>query len=593
MNKETPKIFAFSYIFRMLRGFSTPMIIMLLVALVTAVDISLRPYILKIMLNKVAEANNPNIVESLAYPAILYVATCFIVSTAYRFYDYFITIKMIPSLRKIIANDALSLLVNKSQHYYQNNFSGSLANKINDLTSNIPTILQIIIDKFLSNSLALAVAIYTLWQVNLLFAVFMFFWAIIFILGTILFSKQLTEYADLWSEYASQITGKLVDVFSNILSVRLFSAKSQEKKFIGKACQMAVEAEQKLEWAFFKMWFFYGYSFCTLQAFNIYFLVQGRQEGWITVGDFALVLGVNIAIVDFMWQLAKDFSQFSKMLGKIIQSLKTIYDPQEILDAPNAKILQIKKGQIVFDKVKFHYKGTAPLFKDKSVTIESGQKVGLVGYSGSGKTTFVNLILRIYEVTNGKILIDDQDISKVTQDSLRSAIGMIPQDPSLFHRSMLENIRYGRTTALEEEVIEAAKSAHAHEFITNIPSGYESLVGERGVKISGGQRQRIAIARAILKNAPILILDEATSQLDSITESYIQESLWQLMQGKTTLIVAHRLSTLLSMDRILVFDQGKIVEDGSHQELLNKNGLYATLWASQSGGFLPERRDIA
>ena len=202
----------------------------------------------------------------------------------------------------------------------------------------------------------------------------------------------------------------------------------------------------------------------------------------------------------------------------------------------------------------------------------------------------MNLILRLYEVREGHILIDGQDIQKVTQDSLHTAIGMIPQDPTLFHRTLMENIRYGRIEATDEEVRDAAKRAHAHEFIVTLPQGYEALVGERGVKLSGGQRQRIAIARAVLKNAPILILDEATSQLDSVTESFIQESLWEVMQNKTTIVIAHRLSTLLHMDRILVFDRGKIVEDGSHQALLSKGGLYKTLWDAQVGGFLPDRK---
>jgi ATP-binding cassette subfamily B protein len=214
--------------------------------------------------------------------------------------------------------------------------------------------------------------------------------------------------------------------------------------------------------------------------------------------------------------------------------------------------------------------------------------VGLVGYSGSGKTTFVNLILRMYNISEGNIFIDDQNIANVTQESLRSNIGIIPQEASLFHRTLMENIRYGRLDASDVEVIEAAKKAHAHEFIERLPEQYESLVGERGVKLSGGQRQRIAIARAILKNASILILDEATSQLDSVTESYIQESLWNLMQDKTTIVIAHRLSTLLHMDRILVFDKGKIIQDGKHSELLTDKGLYKTLWDAQIGGFLPE-----
>jgi ATP-binding cassette subfamily B protein len=251
----------------------------------------------------------------------------------------------------------------------------------------------------------------------------------------------------------------------------------------------------------------------------------------------------------------------------------------------------VSQGHIEFSKVKFQYHGAYSLFQNKSVTIDAGQKVGLVGYSGSGKSTFVNLILRFYDVVEGQILIDGQDISKVTQESLRRAIAMIPQDPSLFHRSLMDNIRYGRLTASDEEVIAASQKAHADDFINVLPEAYEVLVGERGVKLSGGQRQRIAIARAVLKNAPILILDEATSQLDSVTESRIQDSLWELMQDKTTLVIAHRLSTLLHMDRILVFDKGHIVEDGTHNELLNIRGLYKTLWDAQVGGFLPDKKE--
>ena len=285
-----------------------------------------------------------------------------------------------------------------------------------------------------------------------------------------------------------------------------------------------------------------------------------------------------------------EVDEFNKAVGRCKQSLNSLLVPLEIHDKPDAVNLNANHGQIIFDNVKFHYKGTEPLFHNKSVRIKAGQKIGLVGYSGSGKSTFVNLILRLHDVTDGAILIDGQDIRDVTQDSLRANIAMISQDPSLFHRSLMENICYGRIDATDEEVIEAAKKAHAHEFIIKLPQAYESLVGERGVKLSGGQRQRIAIARAILKNAPILILDEATSQLDSITESLIQESLWELMQGKTTIVIAHRLSTLLNMDRILVFEQGKIVADGTHKELLTKKGLYKTLWEAQVGGFLPDKK---
>jgi len=277
-----------------------------------------------------------------------------------------------------------------------------------------------------------------------------------------------------------------------------------------------------------------------------------------------------------------------KESGICRQALSMLQEPISLADAPGAQELEVTKGKIHFQKVHFQYGKTTPLFSNKSVVIQPGQKVGLVGYSGSGKTTFVNLILRFFDIQSGQILIDGQDIANVTQESLRKKIALIPQDPSLFHRSLLENIRYGRVEASDPEVMEAAQKAHAHEFIMALPEGYNTLVGERGIKLSGGQRQRVAIARAILKDAPILILDEATSALDSFTESQIQESLAVLMEERTTLVVAHRLSTLLSMDRILVFDRGKIIEDGSHAALLEKKGLYYSLWKSQVGGFLAD-----
>jgi ATP-binding cassette subfamily B protein len=291
-------------------------------------------------------------------------------------------------------------------------------------------------------------------------------------------------------------------------------------------------------------------------------------------------------IIENFWNIAKDMRDFWEKMGNIIQGLAIIQAPIDIKDSPDATELVITKGEIVFDNVLFQYHDAESLFEHQSVVIKSGQKVGLVGYSGSGKSTFVNLILRLFDVTQGRILIDDQDIRDVTQDSLHEAITMIPQDPSLFHRSLVENIAYGKKDATHKEIIAAAKRAHAHEFIVTLAQGYDTQVGERGIRLSGGQRQRISIARAILKNSPILILDEATSQLDSVTESKIQDSLWDLMQGKTTLVIAHRLSTLLHMDRILVFKQGSIVEDGSHEELLAKDGLYKKLWEAQIGGFL-------
>lgn len=577
----------FLFIIKLIRPFLGSIMVMCLVASVGAIDLSLRPYILKIILNYIVEYPADSILQYIKVPVMAYLLTLFVHSSVLRLYGYFVDIKMIPYLRQNIAKSTFDTLLKQTHFYYQNNLSGSLANKVNDLTNHIPDIIQIVIDRFCTQILAIVIATYTLWQVNIKFALVMLIWIIIIIVGSLFYSKKLAYLTDVWSEFESSIVGKIVDVLSNILSVKLFAQQNQEKSLFNHTLQQTVRAEQKLGWFYFWIWFIYGYSFVIIQGFNIYLLVNDLQQGLISIGDFALVLAINIAITEFLWEITRDFLQFSKHLGRITQALRTITLPIEIQDKPEAKELLIQNGEIVFDNVEFHYKDTKLLFENKFVTIKPGQKVGLVGYSGSGKSTFVNLILRLFDVTSGRILIDKQDIRDITQDSLRRNIAMIPQDPSLFHRTLIENIRYGQIDASDEEVIEAAKSADAHDFISELAQGYESLVGERGVKLSGGQRQRIAIARAILKDAPILILDEATSQLDSVTESYIQESLWKLIQSKTSIVIAHRLSTLLHMDRILVFDQGKIIQDGTHDKLLAQKGLYKTLWNTQVGGFLP------
>lgn len=287
-----------------------------------------------------------------------------------------------------------------------------------------------------------------------------------------------------------------------------------------------------------------------------------------------------------LWWTMDVVETFNREYARGCESFNFIFVPIRVKDKLNAKKLLIEKSTITFSDVNFSYHGNKKIFNNLSIEITSGEKIGLVGYSGAGKTTFVNLILRMYDIEKGKILIDQVNIADVTKKSLHELISIIPQEPLLFHRSLLENIQYGSFEKNEQAIIIAAKKAFAHDFIMKLPEQYKSLVGDRGIKLSGGQRQRIAIARAFLKNAPILILDEATSQLDSITEKLIQESLIELMVGKTTIIIAHRLSTLESVDRILVFDDGQIVEDGPHSRLIEQNGLYKKLWDSQVGGYI-------
>ncbi len=320
----------------------------------------------------------------------------------------------------------------------------------------------------------------------------------------------------------------------------------------------------------------------TLTGFIISYWLHGKISTGEVVQLFYTVWNLGMVI----WVVSDKAPEFFQSLGIAKQALSIMQDPQDILDPPLAVDLVVNKGEIVFENVSFFY-GERKVFQNKSLRISAGEKVGLVGYSGAGKSTFVNLILRFFSLEKGKILIDGQDIACVTLESLRSQVALIPQDPIHFHRTLEDNIRYGRVEASQKEVIEAAKLAHCDEFILRCPDAYATLVGERGTKLSGGERQRIAIARAMLTPAPILILDEATSALDSVTERYIQDSLEKLMQNRTTLVIAHRLSTLAKMDRILVFDQGKVVEEGSHEQLLSQKGHYARMWQMQAGGFLP------
>jgi ATP-binding cassette subfamily B protein len=577
----------FLFIINVIKPFKWLIAGQLMVAVIWAIDMSLRPYLVKVILNKISKILPSQAFDVLLPQVIFYIFMSIVIVVVFRFYEW-ILLRFYPNLKKHIGVMLMSRMMNHSQNFYQNHLSGSVANKINDISTNIPNIINIVIDKFFSHILGLLMAIYTVWLVDFKFAICLVFWIIIFLTVSVELSRKARTLAHEAAEVSAKVVGNIIDILGNIGSVRIFGNDVTEINYLNESYKESIKVEQKRDWYLIKMHTFQKSSFIIVQSICFWWLIKGIKNQNITAGDFALILILNISILNCLNNLSSNIREFARSFGKVTQGLHTIYSILDIQDKENAKDIVITRGEILFKEVQFYYNKSKPIFENKSIRIYPKQKIGLVGYSGSGKSTFVNLVMRLFDVVQGQIIIDNQDIRDVTQKSLREAIGIIPQDLSLFNRTLMENIRYGRVNASDDEVIDAAKRANAHEFIIGLPEGYKTLVGERGVKLSGGERQRIAIARVILKDAPILILDEATSQLDSLTEQLIQESLKDLMQKKTTIIIAHRLSTLLNIDRIIVFDQGKIVQDGKHIDLMFEEGLYKTLWNTQVGGFLPK-----
>ena len=572
---------------KIVQPFRWQIISMLLICVVWAANVSVRPYFIKKIIDKSSSfPQNEGNIWYLLLPILGYLSMVLLMGASCRLYEI-IDLKTFPKLKRAVMNSLMHSMMHNSFLFYQKNLTGSLVNKVNNVVDGIPEIIEMFISRFFVQILSLIIAAYTLWQVAPKFSLIMVVWSTIFISVSIITSKKASNLSKHTSEVRSTISGKIADITANMSSVRLFTACSHENYLLNENLNKSVNVEQKFKWFFFKIGFFQCLSFFVLEIICLYLLLIERRSGLVTTGDFALILTMNFSITGLIFSVFKDFTKFFRILGQTTQGLSIIKSKPEVFDIPSAKELTVEEGVISFEKVCFNHQGMETLFSNKSIVINARQKVGIVGYSGSGKTTFVNLILRLFEIQSGNIIIDGQKISDITQESLWKAIAVYPQDLFLFHRSLMENIRYGNLQASDEEVIKAAKLAFAHEFITSFPQQYETLVGERGVKLSTGQRQRIAIARAILKNAPILILDEATSSLDSVTESCIQKSLWKLMENKTAIVIAHRLSTLLHMDRILVFEKGKILEDGTHHELINNNGLYKTMWDAQKEGFLP------
>ncbi len=565
------------------------LLIFLIDSFAWSLDALLWPYILHLVVDIFThyEGDRTAAWEALRGPIIGGVCLMLYVEVASRTMG-FLMAKAIPKLQADIRMVMFDHVQHHSPRYFNERFAGSLANKMTDMTTQVESIIQQLFWPIVPAIATCILGSIVFWFMNPIFAGILLTWVVIHLVVCLKFTRSCDLYEHRHGEARSTLLGKIVDSFTNNFAVNLFYRFKYERSAIApfqteekKTNQSAKRYVEKMRC--FTSLFFFTVAFLGMNSAILYLWVAGL----ITTGQVVQIFTTMWNITGVMWIVGSALPVLFQSFGTAKQAYSVMRDPQDMGDKPDAKELRISSGEIVFDNVSFRY-GEKKLFENKHAHIRGGEKVGLVGYTGAGKSTFISLILRFFQLHDGKILIDGQEVASVTLESLRRQIALIPQDPVLFHRTLRENICYGKPEATEAEVVRASQLAHCDEFIRNIPNGYEAKVGERGTKLSGGEKQRVAIARAILADAPILILDEATSSLDSVTERYIQDSLERLMQNRTTIVIAHRLSTLSRMDRILVFDKGKIVEEGTHAFLLSKEGLYAQMWKMQVSGFLPE-----
>lgn len=534
--------------------------------------------------------STPILDRSLLTPQLLklvvMIAISFLAVNIFMRWGQYLVSKFQSNAMKDLMDLTFIKLQGHSYSFFADSFSGSLVNKSRKFVKSFETMHDITLDNFWQPLIAF-VAIFIVFFIQSPSIAFVFL--IVYLLYSVIIILMSRRTIKAYIDKAladSKVTGYIADALTNILATKASSASKREIENF-----KTVSAEE--DTLRFKAWnmankqqivqsalIVFVQVFCAFLAVNLWI------TGKITAGMFVLIQSYSITLGNYFWDLGRSMIKFTEAASDMKEMVDIFKQTSDILDPVNPEVSKIGEGNLELKNVSFNYQNGVEVLNNFSLKISKGEKVGLVGHSGSGKSTITKIIMRFIDISSGEVLIDGQDIRKITQDDLRKSISYISQEPILFHRSIKDNIMYSWPSAKEEEIIKVAKKAHAHEFISRLPKGYDTLVGERGIKLSGGERQRVAIARAMLKPSPILILDEATSSLDSVSESYIQESFNELMKGKTTIVIAHRLSTVQKMDRIIVLDKGKIVEEGTHKELLLKNGVYADLWNHQTGGFL-------
>lgn len=486
-----------------------------------------------------------------------------------------------------LTNTCFQYLHRHSYSFFNNNFVGSLVKRVHRFTRSFEGMSDRLIFNVLPLLINIIVILTILFFTNIWLGLSLLVWIIVFGVVNWFFIKYKSKFDQERSEMDSKLTGVLADTITNHSNVKLFNAFKKESKLFSKI-------SEKLTGLRYYTWNLsnifeavQGFLTTVLEIGLFYISIRLWEQNLFTIGDFVMLQSFVIIVILRIWDFGRIIQHFYEDLTEAQEMTDILNTPHEIADAPMARNLKVTAGEIKFEDVDFNYNETRAVLKKLNIVIAPKEKVAFVGPSGAGKSTIMKLLVRSHDLTDGKIFIDGQEIHHVTLESLWQNISLVPQDPILFHRTLMENIRYGKHTATDDEVVKASKLAHCHDFIVGLEHGYDTFVGERGVKLSGGERQRVAIARAILRNAPILLLDEATSSLDSESERLIQDALDKLMKNKTVIVIAHRLSTIMRMDRIIVVNEGSIVETGTHQELLeDRNGIYHKLWKLQAGGFL-------
>jgi len=522
------------------------------------------------------------IVELLIYLAL----SIIVVTIGYRVGDYFIIRFQSTAIKKL--NDyALQKLDKHSYTFFSNSFTGSLIAKAKRFVDAFDTLHQQFVWNIWIDGIKLLSAITVLWYSSRILGLVFLIWVAVFVVVVkFLIKLQIPKNLKM-SESESLNTARFSDVITNIFTIKTFATEKREYEEYQKVTD-AEEVNRIIAWKQEAFWtpFVQGVLVNVFQLLMITISCVLWFKGVISPGTIVLVIVYATSVTEIVWGIGRNTIRISRAFTDADEMVKIIDQGLDVKDIDNPLKLEVSKGEIIFDDVTFAYENGNDVFQKLNLHIKPGERIAFVGHSGAGKSTILKLLIRFVDIKSGTIKIDEQDIAKVAQGDLRSQIAYVPQDPSLFHRTLRENIAYAKPDASQDEIIEVAKKAHADEFITGLPDGYESLVGERGVKLSGGERQRVAIARAMLKNSPIIVLDEATSALDSISEAKIQDAFKELIKGKTTIVIAHRLSTIRNMDRIIVFSNGKISEEGTHADLIAKKGTYADLWNSQVGGFI-------